>query len=87
MNKEDILVEEAEWQQCPTVAPLLRQGGMVTVDGKRFWCPTGTTDLLRLDFVPLYNRLGRECFVEILAANPDSSPEELRAIMEMEDEA
>lgn len=38
-------------------------------------------DLCRLDFVPLYRKLGRDRFLEILRANQHTSEKELKKLM------
>ena len=42
--------------------------------------PGEPADLVRVDFIPTYKRLGREAFLEVLEANQTASDKELKAI-------
>lgn len=44
--------------------------------------PGEPADLCRRDFVPLYRKLGRERFLEILKANQQTSDKEIKQIMQ-----
>ncbi len=44
--------------------------------------PGEPADLCRMDFVPLYRKLGRECFLEILKAHQQTSDKEIKQIMQ-----
>lgn len=43
--------------------------------------PGEPADLCRTDFVPLYRKLGRDKFIEILKANQNASEKEVKEIM------
>lgn len=54
--------------------------GSIRIEGKEYRVMPQTGDLLRVDFIKFYKKLGRDKFMEIMQANNHASDKELKAV-------